>query len=475
MRRPHVVYRFGTFELDPASRRLTRGTGRVRLTESQAAVLLHLASNAPQVVSMDALAKAGWGAAATDNSVQQAISQLRKTLGQHNGADVIETVPNSGYRFVAPIERLEAHDAPVASDRDEEPYRSCVEGQRELATLKRDGIEKARRAFERALQHSPDHLPAHIGLANAHALAFEATRVDAACTVQSLPEALEHARRATAIAPREADAWSTLGFAQSLNGDVDAAIVSASRAVALDPVGWPHWLRLAFVSWGEDRIDAAQKALSLCPTLVLAHWLIGTVFVARGAFSAALTHLHAACMAQDKDVVLSSTAYPAVGLHLLHGLVLAAQERLDEAVHEFRSELGGPDRGQIYSRECSANTWYALGAVYLRRGQVGEATAAFRRALEVAPGHFLSMAALGLPAPPLAPTDPRLLDAAIARSIALTRAGRHRDASEVYRDAVLSARAPHAGWILPVEPIIHAAARPDIWSDTLTIVQKRAT
>jgi hypothetical protein len=45
----------------------------------------------------------------------------------------------------------------------------------------------------------------------------------------------------------------------------------------------------------------------------------------------------------------------------------------------------------------------------------------------------------------------------------------------VYRDAVLSANAPHAGWILPVEPIIHAAARPDIWSETLTIVQKRAT
>ena len=89
MLRTHVVYRFGTFELDPASRRMTRGTERVRLTESQAAVLLHLASNSPQVVSRTALAKAGWGAAASDNSVQQAISQLRKTLGQQNGADFI--------------------------------------------------------------------------------------------------------------------------------------------------------------------------------------------------------------------------------------------------------------------------------------------------------------------------------------------------------------------------------------------------
>jgi Transcriptional regulatory protein, C terminal len=51
-----------------------------------------LASNAPQVVSGDVLAKARWGAAAPDNSVQQAIAQLRKTLGRHNGADFIETV-----------------------------------------------------------------------------------------------------------------------------------------------------------------------------------------------------------------------------------------------------------------------------------------------------------------------------------------------------------------------------------------------
>jgi tetratricopeptide (TPR) repeat protein len=144
-------------------------------------------------------------------------------------------------------------------------------------------------------------------------------------------------------------------------------------------------------------------------------------------------------------------------------------------VDEFNRELAGPDRGQIYLRECWANTWYALGAVHLRRGNVGAATSAFRRALEIGPGHVFSMAALGLPIPALAPSDPRIAEANIARAIALARRGRHRDAADVYRETVLSGPAANTGWLLPVEPILRVSARPEIWGDVLAIVRQRAT
>jgi DNA-binding winged helix-turn-helix (wHTH) protein len=101
-----IIYRFGAVELDPASPWLTRGSARVHLTDPQSSVRLELVSKAPAVVSRDDLARAGWGGAAvTDNSIQQAISRLRRVLGDTNGS-VIATVPTRGYRIATAIEFL---------------------------------------------------------------------------------------------------------------------------------------------------------------------------------------------------------------------------------------------------------------------------------------------------------------------------------------------------------------------------------
>ena len=111
------VYRFGPFELDAARARLFRGAARVRLSDPQAAILLQLVSHVGEVVPKHALASTAWReVAVTDNSVDQAISRLRKTLGRsEDGARYIETVPNCGYRFGAAIERARRRepDAPL--------------------------------------------------------------------------------------------------------------------------------------------------------------------------------------------------------------------------------------------------------------------------------------------------------------------------------------------------------------------------
>jgi hypothetical protein len=103
------------------------------------------------------------------------------------------------------------------------------------------------------------------------------------------------------------------------------------------------------------------------------------------------------------------------------------------------------------------------------------ADAAFHRALAVAPAHVFSLAALGRPIPVFEPGDPRITDAAIARAVALVRGNRHGDAAQIYKEIVAGARVPNAGWILPVEPVLQAGARPDIWGEALTMVQQRAT
>jgi hypothetical protein len=62
----------------------------------------------------------------------------------------------------------------------------------------------------------------------------------------------------------------------------------------------------------------------------------------------------------------------------------------------------------------------------------------------------------------------------MAHAIRLALAGRHPDAAVAFADALATLPSPAAGWILPVEPLLHTAARPSIWADALAIVRQRA-
>jgi hypothetical protein len=79
------------------------------------------------------------------------------------------------------------------------------------------------------------------------------------------------------------------------------------------------------------------------------------------------------------------------------------------------------------------------------------------------------MAALMLPIPDLPADDPRGAEVAVARALAFARAGRHQEAARTYRDAIASAAYDDAGWLLPVEPILQAQLRPEIWGEVLGV------
>ena len=112
-----------------------------------------------------------------------------------------------------------------------------------------------------------------------------------------------------------------------MNGEREEAAAAACRATTLEPEDSRHALRLGYVSWG-DALLAARCVLTLGSGLALAHWLRATVFIARGVFDPALEELRAGCAGQDSQI--KAAGFLAVGLHLLHGLVLSAQGRLDE-------------------------------------------------------------------------------------------------------------------------------------------------
>jgi DNA-binding winged helix-turn-helix (wHTH) protein len=102
-----VEYAFGPFRLDTKALQLYRGDEPVALTPKAFDTLLELVRNDGRLVRKESLLQAVWpGAFASEDSLTQNITALRKALGDHATApDYIETKPRRGYRFVAPVAR----------------------------------------------------------------------------------------------------------------------------------------------------------------------------------------------------------------------------------------------------------------------------------------------------------------------------------------------------------------------------------
>ena len=279
---------FGPYLLDSRSRSLTRGGESVGLSQYEYEVLHLLVRRPNMVLSKDVLIRAGWqDTAVGDNSLEKLVSKLRRHLDAGDLNRYIKTVPRQGYQFVAPVTAIEGQKETLDLDLLLAPHRACTEGRVALESLQCTRIATARATFQQLLQQHPGEATYQIGMANACAMQFEATRTDPAPDADALRLAESHARHACGLDPNLAEAWATLGFVLERTGRRADALAALERAVTLEPDNWRHQVRLALGSWGETRLRAARRALTQCPQLPLAHWLAATVFVARNALDQA--------------------------------------------------------------------------------------------------------------------------------------------------------------------------------------------
>ena len=145
--------------------------------------------------------------------------------------------------------------------------------------------------------------------------------------------------------------------------------------------------------------------------------------------------------------------------------------------------------GNLYARECCANTWYALGALRLRQGRQADAAAAFEHALERVSNH--AMARVGLmaarpsddsaaspltygPLTKLSNQRAHSFEAAVVRAAQLAITGAHADAAGLIDEALACAAPGGAEWILPLEPLLNVQAHPDAWTRPLARLRNRA-
>jgi DNA-binding winged helix-turn-helix (wHTH) protein/cytochrome c-type biogenesis protein CcmH/NrfG len=461
------ILHFHPFSIDLERQQLLRDGEVVGLSPHLVEILGHLAINGGQTITRNALLDRFWpDVNVTENTLSRAIADIRRAL-QDDAANprFIRTVARRGYRFVAPVEKR----TPAPAD----PFAEWERGKLTLELLDARQLEDAAAAVERAVAATPSYAPAHAALASARLLQFERTRSENIPDRAVLERAVGHARRATELDPSLGEAWATLGFTLFAAGRIEEARAAARRAAALEPTSWRHQFRLAIATWGEERLRAVDRTLSLLPDFAQARFLAGMVFVARQAFDRAETLVSKGAERQTREASVADTLFPPFGLHWLHGLVLLQRGAVGDALRAFTREIDTGRATSLYYPEFKLNAVVASGFAHLAAADADGAIRAFREAIELQPAN--GRALVGLQRALVranAPGDAsqivqrveetiaalekggRSAEARLIRAAADTASGQ-LDAAIATLDALLDQAPPgQVGWQIPIDPAL---------------------
>ncbi len=378
---------------------------------------------------------------------------------------VAQFLEELGVRSVAPS-RAGARDTPIL-----DAYRAFIEGSLRLESLDVRQIPGAVADFERAVATDPRYALAHTGLASAELVMYESTRSDNEPAEEFLKKAIEHARHAVDLDDSLAEAHATLSLVLVSASQAPEAAVAARRATALEPSNWRHLFRLGHATWGDERLRAASRMLTLYPDFAFAHFQMAMVHVARGRLTDAETVLRQGAAVQDRQIGRGGR-FPALGLHWLLALVRLALDDIDEAFVEFDREVKLAELHRLYGREYTMYALYGRGEALARAKRPADAVEAFKQALALYPDHARTH--LGLAQAYAARGSSSDASASFARAeAALALVGRTRpieakliqaqslaagghlsEAVRTLDTLVGGAPAGFAGWTLPVEPFV---------------------
>ncbi len=237
---------FGEFTLDVTERRLLRAGREVVLAPKAYDLLVALVRRAGHLVSKQELLDAVWSDAAVEEGILAVhVSGLRRALGDsRRSASYIQTVPGTGYRFVATVQNEPAAAGapppagsgtvlPLLTPSSPEVYELVGKGRAHLLTASRPRVPQAIAAFEAAIAIDPTYAAAHAGLALAYCAQAESRLVP---PVEGFGRARASALRALAMDDQCADAQVALGAVMFFaEWDWTGAERSLRRALELDP------------------------------------------------------------------------------------------------------------------------------------------------------------------------------------------------------------------------------------------------
>lgn len=318
-------YEFGDFALDVAERRLSRLGQPVRLEPKAYDVLVELVREAGRLVTKQELLARVWPESFVEEGILTVhISSLRKALGDlDRPPKCIETVPRSGYRFIARIAQKRDRDEAASAGNGVCPlevYELVGRGRAHLLSASHFELPAAVESFQAAIEIDPSYAASHAGLALTrcaqaafrvvpHAQAYAEARVsalralamDSGCSdaqaalgvVQFLSEwdwvgAERSLLRALEINPAHSEALLNYGSLMEAQGQLEKGLRLKRQALERDPRSPLVLVQIAASYWHQRRYDDAtlwaNKALESDPRQLLAgeflaavHWKTGNI------------------------------------------------------------------------------------------------------------------------------------------------------------------------------------------------------
>jgi len=117
---PARRYRFGIFEADAATGELRRRGIRIKLNAQPFQVLLILLGRPGQLVTRKEICRELWPEGTFvdyEHGVNSAVNRIREALGDTaTNPRFVETLARHGYRFIAPLERIDPSEDSIATD-----------------------------------------------------------------------------------------------------------------------------------------------------------------------------------------------------------------------------------------------------------------------------------------------------------------------------------------------------------------------
>ena len=369
------------------------------------------------------------------------------------GLPAIQTAPKIGIRETQSLEA----------------FRAYTEGWLKIESLDLDLNAAAVRDFERAIAVDPRYAIAYTGLANAEFVSFERTRATRTPNFSALTRGIEHARHAVHLDRGLAEAHATLSFLLASAFQFDEARREAQQAVVLKPDNWRHQYRLGHALWGEARLRAFERMLTLHPQFAYARFEMAMVHVARRHFEAALDLVHEGAGEQDRQA-RTVDRFPAVGFHWLLGALRGATGDYAGAIPCFDREVEQADQRRLYRAEYAASALVWRGHASLQLDQSAEAAAAFEKALTFIDGHPRALLGLATARKQLGQSGTDALAAEartfidglrqpdrdsewlLGTAVLATWEGDAPKAIAALTDRLLGHPASFVGWNLPIEP-----------------------
>ncbi len=331
--------------------------------------------------------------------------------------DIFEVQDEIAESVVSALKVSLLGEVPRARETNPEAYSLYLHGMHFFDLADRDNLEKARLAFEKALELDPNYAPAWDGLAGTYVQQINTGQLSmqeglalarkAGARALELDETLAEAhagdafikmafdwdwtgaqaaiQRALQLAPNNAKCLRRAGLLAANQGRLDEALVLVRKAIELDPLVTAGYNNLAHVLTATGELEQAKAAarhiLSLSPVQPAAHSTIARCLLLQGKSDSALAEA-------EREPDPSWRGYVTVMALDALGRCEEADQVLGKYVEEYRDQMA-----------------VQIAAIYAQRGNLDEAFSWLEHAFKVRDGGLSEM--LGEPFFACLRDDPR--------------------------------------------------------------------